>query len=319
MIGRGVSASMPFQADLADYCDTKDEDSPLRAQGPPRSAPGAGGCSAGRAAGAASAISSLTPWTMALRGSVLGALAFPSERVWLRALLLGWRRLTSSSVGGPSTGQCGDLVVSSLGEALEALEDFTDSPSTGAAGVVLRLRHLHNMLGEEWSERVAAAGSDSEGDSRMNTASSVGTDGSSVDFFHQRLQSLLLRWPQAVEKVRDRSPPRTRRRNGESLGRAKLVTLRETIIREGCYQRLRGALSFAASIWANAYESTEEAAFKAAAKRACSVLFALDAVTHALPGQVLGTEEGSFGIQEFSRLEELPPALLESLQQLGPL
>ena len=53
---------------------------------------------------------------------------------------------------------------------------FSASPGIATAGVILRLRHLHNTLGEEWTERIAATGCDSDDDNRMNTASSVGTD-----------------------------------------------------------------------------------------------------------------------------------------------
>jgi len=329
-------------ADIAEHCNSGEDDSPLRSpvmmtkvasacgsRSIPVSSASPGGVYQGTQAGATTAIAALGPWMMALRGRALGALAFSSERVWIRACLLGWHRLTKHRSGSvmSTVGHCGDLVVPSLASALDALNSFSASPSLVAAGLILRLRHLHNLLGEEWTERLAAEGSESDLESdRMPTArSSVGSDDTSAVFFQKRLQKLLSHWPQALERAREKSPqnspkaaPRRRRAAGQ-LDEAQLISLKSAIINDTPFQRLRGALSFASSIWGRAFEATEEAAFKAAAKRALSVLFALDAVTRALPGRGLSVDHRPNKSLECSRLEELPPELLEALQQLGPL
>lgn len=349
-----------MEADLLDHCESHvDVDSPLlpaQARNPsqrhglnsggrslPRSAPTADGGRGGVEAGTVVAISALQPWLLAMRGRALGALAFPSERVWLRACLVGWFRLTAHNADVNLAGRCEGLVISSLADALESLRRFAASPSTSSVGVVLRLRHLHNMLSEEWAERIAAHGSDSE--SCDNTqANDIRMDGTSAVYFHRRLHRLLAHWPpdQSSDTARSYSPvQRYRRKEIEAAENAsrtssqsprpgsrrkprpveaeELTSLKASMATEGCFQRLRGALVLVGGIWNTAFEKTEESTFRAAAKRALSVGFALDAVNLALPGEVRDSEEVTFTKWHFSRLEEVPPPLIEALQQLGPL
>jgi len=103
------------------------------------------------------------------------------------------------------------------------------------------------------------------------------------------------------------------------VGKSELAALKIDMAKGSCFRRLRGALCLVTGIWENAYDTTAEVAFKVAAKHASSALSVLNAVTHALPAQASGMDDDSFGTWQFSRLEELPPELLEALQQLGPL
>merc|ERR1711907_65120 len=99
---------------------------------------------------------------------------------------------------------------------------------TCSVGVVLRLRHLHNALSEEWTERTAADGSDS-GTCDKKQAISIRMDSTSAVYFHRRLHRLFAHWPpdRPSDMARSTSPvQRSRRRESKSLDgvRASSVT-----------------------------------------------------------------------------------------------
>jgi len=211
-----------------------------------------------------------------------------------------------------------DRVAEVLADALEVLQSFAASPSTTAASLVIRLRRLHNEVGEMWTEHLKSEAEAAQREGREkqygSTASSVGTDESSVTFFHRCLRELVAQQSQACA---DRAA-RRRQRSFSSLGAAELTDLKAAIAHDVSFRRLRGALSFAAAVWGCAYDRTEQLVFQTSVKRVLSVLFTLDSITHAIPDKVQ-REEDAFRIQEFSILEEVPLPLVEALQQLGPL
>lgn len=324
---RGIAPRSPrsekwdcMEADMASHCE-EGPTSALLARSLPTSPPSA--ASSPSEAGVKSAISALRPWMQTMRGRALGAFAFPAERVWLRACISAWRQLAESGIqrraakAGGHREHCGhDRLAEGLADALEVLRSYIASPTTTAAGLVLRLRRLHNEIGEMWTQKLKgmAASHDGDDSSSIATASSVGTDESSVSFFHRCLQDMVAQ----QSKVSNASVAQLRNRSLSTLGVAELTALKSSLAHENCFRRFRGALSFAAGVWSSAYDRTEDWIFQAAVKRVLSVLFTLDAITHALPGTV-EREQDAFRIQDFSILEEVPPPLLEALQQLGPL
>lgn len=304
---------------MASHCE-EDPSSPLLARSLPTSPPSAS--SSPSKTGVDSVISALQPWLQSMKGRALGAFAFPAERVWLRAIIKGWRHITSAATearasarGGGHTVQ--DRVAEVLGEALEVLQSFTASPSTTAASLIIRLRRLHNEVGEMWTEhlKTEADASRREGREKQHSpaAAAVGTDESSVTFFHRCLRDLVA---QQIQAYADRAG--RRQRSPSSLGAVELAELKVAIAHDISFRRLRGALSFAAAVWGCAYDRTEQLVFQTSVKRVLSVLFTLDSITHAIPNKVQ-REEDAFRIQEFSILEEVPLPLVEALQQLGPL
>lgn len=154
-----------------------------------------------------------------------------------------------------------------------------------APRVVLGMLELHRLLSAEWQATLKA----------RSAEASVGTDDSAVSYFKERLSSSVRGLPGAS-------------------------ALKAEIAHGIAFRRLRGALSLGAELWSAAYDRTSGPQFLAAARMALCVLFTLDELTHALPGEIPEEEcTERFGIREYADAEALPPGLHAALRQLGPL
>mmetsp|Transcript_13321 Transcript_13321/g.35731 ORF Transcript_13321/g.35731 Transcript_13321/m.35731 type:complete len:438 (-) Transcript_13321:145-1458(-) len=248
------------------------------------------------------------------------------NRHWLRFSFFAWISLARSrgaampterqaqhhekwsrAVVDPQSGR--DLVADALANAMRALEGFDTGNAQSARDVVFRLLRLSEELDREWAAQQRKAVG------LLAEATRIG-GASAAAFSRTRLRGVF---------DRVSSDDRPGDQDAEQHGCvADDGALKFAVARDRRFRRLRGALLQGAAVWggdapdAHKFAGGSAATAQSPAKKSLAVLNTLDAVYHALPGEVHATNE-DLQAEKYAGLSELPSALRVALRHLGPL